>query len=45
MAKEVMSGQGETNLGNLVADVLRQAVGADIGMNNGQGDQGFSRSW
>ena len=27
----------ETNLGNLVADVLRQAVGADIGMNNGGG--------
>ncbi len=27
----------ETNLGNLVADVMREAVGADIGFNNGGG--------
>lgn len=27
----------ETNLGNLVADVMREAVGADIGVNNGGG--------
>jgi len=28
---------GETNLGNFVADVLREAVGADIGLTNGGG--------
>jgi len=28
---------GETNLGNLVADILRETVGADIGLTNGGG--------